>query len=191
MPIVRLLSTYLYLLPLAILGWLASCSDSPRDSADAVEAVLTSDRGLLRYVPEDTPYVFAALEPVPDEVLDKLAPYMQPLVRTYADMLKAGANRQPDDSDRKPLDDATTARLSAVIDELAGIITIEGISEAGIGRNSTAAFYGVGLLPVLRVLRLCLNPSWGHWRTGRARNWTSRPLTGTHIDTPETTKRES
>jgi hypothetical protein len=151
MQIVRLLSTYLYLLPLAILGWLASCSDSPRHSADAVEAVLTSGEGPLRYVPEDTPYVFAALEPAPDEVLDKLAPYMQPLVRTYADMLRAPVDQEPDDSGKKPLDDETRARLLAVIDELAGMITIEGIPEAGIDRNSTAAFYGVGLLPVLRV----------------------------------------
>jgi hypothetical protein len=151
MQTVRLLSTFAYLLPLAVLGWLASCSDSPRDSADAVEALLTSGEGVLRYVPEDTPYVFAAVESVPDEVLDKLAPHMEPLVRTYADMLKAAVNQQPGDPDEAPLDDETRTRLSAVIDELAGMITVEGIPEAGIDRNSTAVFYGVGLLPVLRV----------------------------------------
>jgi len=146
----RLFSTFLYLLPLALLGWLASCSDSSRGTAD-VEAVLTSGEGLLRYVPDDTPYVFASLESVPDEVLNKLAPHIEPLVQTYADMLKAGIDLRSDDADEAPFDDETRARLSAVIDELAAVITAEGIPEAGIDRKSTAAFYGVGLLPVLRV----------------------------------------
>jgi hypothetical protein len=87
---------------------------------------------------------------VPDAVLTKLAPHIEPLVRAYAEVLKASIKQQPDEPG-KSLDAATRAGLLAVIDELAAVITVDGIPEAGIDRNSTAAFYGVGLLPVLRV----------------------------------------
>jgi hypothetical protein len=140
-----------YLLPLAFAGWLAACSDTPEDSADAVEAALTSDDGILRYIPADTPYVFAALQSVPDDVLDKLAPHIEAIVQTYADLARAGINRPPDEPDEEVLDEATRERITAVIGELATMVTAEGIPEAGIDRNSTAAFYGVGLLPVMRV----------------------------------------
>ena len=126
---------------------LVACSDSPSDSRD----LMTSGEGVLRYVPADTPYVFAALESVPEEVREKLAPHLNTLVRTYADMVRAVVVHRPEDAEESGLDDETRERIAAIIDELGGMITVDGIPEAGIGPESDSAIYGVGLLPVIRV----------------------------------------
>ena len=47
---------------------IVACTDSSDDKASALGA------GLLKYVPADSPYVFAMLDPLPDEVADKLEP---------------------------------------------------------------------------------------------------------------------
>lgn len=129
---------------------LAACSGSPDDTA-----VLASPEGILRFIPADTPYVFAATEPVPDAAREKLAPHIDAIVQSYTTMLLAAINQKPD---QKPdgradsrMDEGTRKRVTSIIRELAGMVTPEGIPEAGIDRSSTAAVYGVGLLPVIRV----------------------------------------
>src|SRR5690606_31533889 len=107
--------------------------------------------GILRFIPADTPYVFAATEPLPKEAHEKLAPYVQPIVQSYSAMLLAAINRQADDASESHLDEDTIKRVSSVIEQVAGMITEDGIPEAGIDRNSTGAMYGIGLLPVLRI----------------------------------------
>ena len=131
------------LLPLLLLG----CSDSPSGSAD----LKTSGEGVLRYVPADSPYVFAVLESAPEEVREKLSPHVKTLVRSYADMVRAIVVHRPEDAEESGFDDDTRRRIAAVIDELGGMITAEGMPEAGIGPESDAVIYGVGLLPVMRV----------------------------------------
>ena len=126
---------------------LVACSDPPSDSQD----LMTSKEGVLRYVPSDTPYLFAALESVPKEVREKLAPQVAMLVRTYADMVRAVVVHRPEDAEEPGLDDETRERIAAIIEELGGMITVEGIPEAGISPESDSAIYGVGLLPVMRV----------------------------------------
>ena len=133
----------MYLLPVLLLA----CSDSPGDRAGG----MTSEEGVLRYVPADTPYVFAALEPLPGTVRSKLTPHVQALVRSYAEMLQAVVAQRADGVDQSGIDDETRQRIDAVIQELAGMITVDGIPEAGIDPESTAVVYGVGLLPVIRV----------------------------------------
>lgn len=130
----------LFVLPLM----LVACSDGPDDA-------VMSEAGILAYVPADTPYIFAALEPAPQEVSDTLGENTVGAVRAYAEMLKAAVkDRQPKDGG-EPLDPETRKRISAAIDEVVSLVTPEGLPEAGIDRDSRMAFYGVGLLPVLRV----------------------------------------
>lgn len=133
----------MYLLPVLLLA----CSDSPGDRAGG----MTSEEGILRYVPADTPYLFAALEPVPQAVREKLAPHVQALVPSYADMLQAVVAEREDGDDKFAMDDEARQRIKVVIQELAGMITVDGIPEAGIDRESTAVVYGIGLLPVVRL----------------------------------------
>ena len=132
----------LYLLPLM----LAACSGAPDD-----EEALASTDGILRFIPADTPYVFATTEPLPEEAHEKLAPYVEPIVQSYSAMLLAAINQQSDEPSESHLDEDTKKRVSSVIEQVAGMITSDGIPEAGIDRNSTGAVYGIGLLPVLRI----------------------------------------
>lgn len=132
-------------LALAVPLALVACS---RDEA----ASLTSSEGILSYIPADTPYVFAALEPLPDEVREKFAASTEAAVQIYPRMLKAMLASNPADPEQGGLTAEERERYSAMIDELAGMITPEGIPAAGLdSRESVSAFYGVGLLPVLRI----------------------------------------
>jgi hypothetical protein len=136
------LSRSMLLLPLM----LAACSGSPDN-----EEVLGSEEGILRYVPADTPYVFAATEPLPAEVVDKFAPHVEAIAQSYKSILVAAINQERGDGAEARLDEATRKRVSAMVERLAGMVTAEGIPEAGINRDSTGAIYGVGLLPVVRI----------------------------------------
>lgn len=138
----RRLRTLSFFLPLM----LAACSGSSDD-----EKSLASADGILRYVPANTPYVFAVTEPLPDEVADKFAPHVEALADSYETLLLAAVNHDPADDTATRLDEDSRARLTALIGRVAGMVSGEGIPEAGIDRKSTAAIYGVGLLPVLRV----------------------------------------
>ncbi|HZD53124.1 MAG TPA: hypothetical protein VE175_08760, partial [Woeseiaceae bacterium] len=132
-----------FLLPLLAVA----CSKAPEEPSSA----LTSSEGVLRYVPADTPYVFAALESPPKEVSDKLGAASMKVMRAYGKMVRGIINQPPAEGAAAALDDETRERVSAMIDELTGMVTPEGIPEAGIDRSSTVAIYGVGLLPVVRV----------------------------------------
>lgn len=137
-----LLLRLLFLLPLM----LAACSGSPGD-----REVLESADGILRFIPADTPYVFAVTEPLPDEAHEKLSPHIETIVQSYSGMLIAAINQQPDEDSESQLDEETRKRISSLIEQVAGMVTPEGIPGAGIDRESTGAVYGVGLLPVLRI----------------------------------------
>ena len=56
--------------------FLSIATNACTDSSDETTSAPAMNPGLLRYVPADTPYVFAMLDPLPDEVADKLEPKM-------------------------------------------------------------------------------------------------------------------
>lgn len=142
------------------------CSSDEAPSGESFSA----PAGLLQYVADDSPYVFAMLEPLPDDVADKLEPQLDLTLKTYQAVLREvvreatdEANAEADSGDNSDDrtsdnagDDATgnagdDERMAAVLDELAGLLSLEGIREAGLGRESTFVVYGAGLLPVLRA----------------------------------------
>src|SRR5690606_25262810 len=73
------------------------------------------------------------------------------IAKAYATVLKAALNEPPADGGKPVLEPEERQRVSAIVEELAAMVTPEGIPEAGIDRDSQVAIYGVGLLPVLRV----------------------------------------
>lgn len=131
---------FAFALPLALIA----CSDEP-------QSVLTSEEGILRYVPADTAYVFAMPKRVPDDVREKLGAGTAEIMNAYRKLAQAAIDQRPEDPEDAELTAEGRQRISALIDEVAAMITPEGIPAAGIDRDSTAAIYGVGLLPVLRV----------------------------------------
>ena len=127
----------------------AGCNGAPDDSKTVPP--MASEQGLLRYVPADTPYVFAMIDPLPDEVADKFEPKLDAMLTTYQEVLRATIqNRATDKSDAED-GNGIPDEAAALLEELAGLLSIEGLRSAGIERDSTMVLYGAGLLPVMRM----------------------------------------
>jgi hypothetical protein len=132
----------------AVLLTLTACGK--KDEAPVVTA-LTDTSGPLRYIPADTPYVLSALEPAPDDFMDKMEPRIDELLATYRTMLRAAMAQAANDATEDESDPELDAQTAAVVEELASLLSLDGLRGAGMTRESTFVFYGHGLLPVLRV----------------------------------------
>ncbi|HEX5788985.1 MAG TPA: hypothetical protein VFY03_12450 [Woeseiaceae bacterium] len=113
-------------------------------SACSGEPDAAGDNSLLRYVPADTPYVFASGEPLDDEFLDALQPHIDELLASYRELFEAAASAEADDGT------PGTEAMSELFAQLSPLFTIDGLEKAGIERDAEFVFYGNGLLPVLR-----------------------------------------
>ncbi len=129
------------LLRTAVLGGLlalAACGKKEEDTSP------------LGFVPADTPFVIANTEAVPEATRAAWSRQMQAawpvIIGLYEQML---ATPTPDDADPR----VQTARnvAKALIDEIKPRNTPEKWAEIGLGMASRGAFYGVGLVPVMRV----------------------------------------
>jgi hypothetical protein len=135
---------YVVLLACCAAG-VAACGKSAEEK-DALTP-LTDTGGLLRYVPADTPYVFGTLAPLPDDFMDRIEPKLDRLLAAYSRLLSATfAEAEAQDGD-----DVDAVKTAAVVAEIRSLMSIEGLAEAGVTRDSTAVLYGNGLLPVLRI----------------------------------------
>jgi len=128
----------------AVLLTLVACSrkDAPP---------LTDTSGPLRYVPADTPYILAGLEPAPDDFMDKMEPNIDHLLETYRSMLKAAVATATAEYAEEEPDSKADAREAALVEEFMTLLSLDGLRGAGMTRDSTLIFYGHGLLPVLRI----------------------------------------
>ena len=113
--------------------------------------VATSESSLLEYVPGDSPYVLASTTPVPDDVMDKLEPVIGKVLNAYSAIIRAAITDGSLNEDGVQRSEEELAKIEAVGNEIAAMMTLEGIRGAGIGRDATSVFYGNGLLPVIRV----------------------------------------
>jgi hypothetical protein len=133
--------------------WLAICALGVAACGKSTEepeiaSPLTDTSGLLRYVPADTPYVFGTVAPPPDEFMDVMEPKVDRLLAAYSEILGVVASEaQAGDGE----DSEEAKQIGAVVDELRSLMSLEGLREAGVTRDSTVVLYGNGLLPVLRV----------------------------------------
>lgn len=124
---------------------LAACKDG---GGDASSPSLGDSQ--LQFVPADTPYLFASGTPLPDELFDKLEPQMDELLQAYQVVLREIA-RSMIAKNAEGMDVDDMQRISGIVDELTTLLSIEGLRDAGIERDSSVAFFGHGLLPVLRI----------------------------------------
>ena len=111
---------------------------------------LTNVDGLLSYVPADTPYVVAFLEPAPEEFMDVLEPKLERAMLGYQtfmrDVFRGAMARNSGEMSVEELQ-----RTSTVVDELIGLLSIQAMRDAGIDRDSRAVLFGHGVLPVARI----------------------------------------
>ena len=129
---------------------LAASACSRSADKEASSALLTTE-GLLQYVPADTPYAFVMAEPMPEDVLDKMRPHIDSILASYRHVLELVIGEQTGESGEDPENAARVAQFSSVAAEFLNLMSIEGLRNAGLSLKSRSAFYGVGLLSVLRV----------------------------------------
>ena len=103
----------------------------------------------LAFVPADSPFVLANSEPSPDAVKQTWSRMMQgtwPSVLGIYDRMLKGL---PDQGDAN----ATKAKqvIKAILDEVRERDTSEKWADAVFSMDARAAFYGIGLVPVIRV----------------------------------------
>lgn len=105
---------------------------------------------LLKYVPADTPYVFASLRPMPDKLADKIEPTVDQVLRAYQRIIRYSVSEKLAEVSSDDGGAAEAQRVEALVDEVLDLMSVDGIRNAGVQRGSAFAFYGNGLLPVLR-----------------------------------------
>jgi hypothetical protein len=130
---------------------LGACSDSSREDAESAGAALQSEDSILRFVPANSPYVMAAAEPLPNDVRDELEEKTAPVLEAYRKLAKVTLQQEADSSAQFDTGEQDAGDFDALLNELLALMTPEGLESAGIDRNSTAAIYGNGLLPVFRA----------------------------------------
>lgn len=136
---IRLVKTVSFALAVVML-FVTNANAASRNSVD-----------LLSYIPADTPYVFVSTEPLPSKVADKLEPTVDEILQVYQRILRHVMAEQlvkmaaEEDSADK------AEQFRGLMEEVLGLVSLEGIRGAGIERASAFALYGNGLLPVLRL----------------------------------------
>lgn len=98
----------------------------------------------LAFVPADTPYVFANLQPMPEATvaqwrhqMQQMWPLMVPLFEDTANKVDANAPQ-------------ASKLVKAILDEVRDRDTPEKWAQVGLGPKVRGAIYGVGVLPVVR-----------------------------------------
>ena len=109
----------------------------------------TDNAAPLAFIPADTPYVYANIEPTPTAVTEQwsrhMHDYLPSALATYEQMLdRLGDANKPDDAH-------AIAAARAIIELLKTHDTWDKLRELGLKPDMRAAFYGVGLAPVLRM----------------------------------------
>lgn len=126
----------------------AGCSKNEEETG---RGPLSSTDTLLAYVPADSPYVIASVQPLPDPLFDKLEPKLDNLLTAYRAAATAFLQSAMSGAESGGDDEADRARADNVAEALSSLLSVEGLRDAGLDRRSTAVFYGNGLLPVLRI----------------------------------------
>ncbi|RZV35573.1 MAG: hypothetical protein EX272_10410 [Chromatiales bacterium] len=108
-------------------------------------------KDLLQYIPEDTPYVMAFTKPLPDDVMDKFEPAVDKTLSAYQRILRYHMSEQMVELSNQEGGAEQAEQLQSFMDEILGLMSVQGLRDAGMGRDALFAVYGDGLLPVIRI----------------------------------------
>ena len=134
----------------ATCAFVAGCSKKEDGPAD-VPAVLTSADSVLRYIPADTPYAVVNAEPIDDDIVRKMTGETSAMISSYEIVIQEAFR---DNVEGLPEDDPErqeAERMAQVLTRVLDLFSLEGMRKAGFDINESVAFYGHGLLPVLRA----------------------------------------
>ncbi|WP_257386651.1 hypothetical protein [Tahibacter caeni] len=121
--------------PLALLLALAGCGSKPDANAP------------LAFVPADTPYVFANLEPMPQPVIDQWSQTTREVWPISLTMYR----RLLDKAEAEAPNAVPVKAARALLDEVSGHVSAGTTEALGIKGSAHMAVYGVGVLPVMRL----------------------------------------
>jgi len=123
---------------------LAACS---RDDESASTGAANA---LLDYVPADTPYMAANLEPLPADVVDAYLLRLQPMFDEMQAQLGSARN-DLEEAGAAAADDPTARLALAVVSELDGKLSRDGLASLGLDVLAPKVAYGLGIFPVVRI----------------------------------------
>lgn len=132
-------------------GLLSGCSDDnePTEAATQEEAPKNNAAPMLKYVPANSPYFMATREALPEQDAFDLYQRMQPMTTLESDLDEL-RNTLPEIEDDEVLHSIMTL-LIATGEELIGVESLEDVHALGLKMSPQAAFYGLGILPVMRM----------------------------------------
>jgi len=119
-------------------------------SISGANAASGNSADLLKYIPADTPYVFASTEPLPSDLAEKLEPTIDEILQSYQGILRHVMTKELAELSAEEGGAEKAEQFGGVAEEFLSLMSLEGIRGAGIERKSAFALYGNGLLPVLR-----------------------------------------
>jgi hypothetical protein len=120
---------------------LGACS---RDDESAA-----AGNALLDFVPADTPYLAANLEPLPEDVVDAYLQRLQPVLDEMQAQLSAA--RAELEGNTQAADDPGERLALALLRELDGKLSRAGLDSLGLDVRSHKVAYGLGAFPVFRM----------------------------------------
>jgi hypothetical protein len=106
---------------------------------------------LLQYIPAETPYVMAYTKPLPDDLMDKFEPVVDKTLSGYERILRYKVSEVLVELSKEEGGAEKAKQLQEFVDEFTSLMSVQGLRDAGIDRDSLFAIYGDGLLPVFRV----------------------------------------
>ena len=121
---------------------LGACSRDEESAAGAGNA-------LLDFVPADTPYLAANLEPLPEDVVNAYLQRLQPVLDEMQSQLSAA--RAELEGNTQAADDPGERLALALLRELDGKLSREGLDSLGLDVRSHKVAYGLGAFPVFRM----------------------------------------
>jgi hypothetical protein len=126
---------------------LGACS---KNEEPPVASVSVTANELLSYVPADTPYLFANLEPVPEDVMDTFLTRLQPVLDSMQSQLSV-VRTELESAEDGHGDDPGARFAHAFLLELDGKLNRSGLESMGLDLGSEKVVYGLGAFPVIRL----------------------------------------
>ncbi len=102
----------------------------------------------LAYVPADTPYVLASIEPMPQAFMDAWIDSTDPILGAYVDFIDVMVRKMEQEGEADP---QAIALLQGLKAEVAGKSVRQIMQDWGLSLSPRSAVYGLDLVPVARV----------------------------------------